>query len=117
MLIVPCITEGGESDEDDAKDCLYFSGNSLGLQPKCANELVQGEMDNWAKRTVEGRFVGKFPWYLIEDFVVEESARIVGAKPIEVTIMNTLTVNVHLSMVSSDEVKEGESVCVGGGGG
>ena len=62
--------------------------------------LVQGEMDKWAKRATEGRFAGKFPWYPIEDIVIEESARIVGGKPIEVTIMNTLTVNVHLSMVS-----------------
>ena len=62
--------------------------------------LVQGEMDKWATRAIEGHFVGKFPWYPIEDFVIEESARIVGGKPIEVTIMNTLTVNVHLSMVS-----------------
>ena len=58
-------------------------------------------MDKWAKRAVEGHFTGKFPWYPIEDFMIEESARIVGGKPIEVTIMNTLTVNVHLSMVSS----------------
>ena len=62
--------------------------------------LVQGEMDKWAKRAIEARFAGKFPWYRMEDFVIEESARIVGGKPIEVTIMNTLTVNVHLSMVS-----------------
>ena len=61
--------------------------------------LVQGEMEKWAKRTIEGRFAGKFSWYPIEDFVIEESARIVGGKLIEVTIMNTLTVNVHLSMV------------------
>ena len=97
------MTEAGKLDEDDAQDCLYFAGNSLGLQPKCANELVQGEMDKWAKRAIEGHFAGKFPWYPIEDFVIEESARIVGGKPIEVTIMNTLTVNVHLSMVSSEK--------------
>ena len=93
-----CTTEA-ESAKEDALDCLYFTGNSLGLQPKCANELVQGEMDKWAKRVLEGRFAGKFPWYTIEDLVIEESARIVGGKPIEVTVMNTLTVNVHLSMV------------------
>ena len=65
-------------------ETLWASSQSL-----CANELVQGEMDKWAKRAAEGRFAGKFPWYPIEDFVIEESARIVGGKPIEVTIMNT----------------------------
>ena len=79
-------------------ETLWASSQSL-----CANELVQGEMDKWAKRAAEGRFAVKFPWYPIEDFVIEESARIVGGKPIEVTIMNTLTVNVHLSMVSSEK--------------
>lgn len=78
---------------------MYFTGNSLGLQPKGASELIQGEMEKWAKHGVEGHFVGKYPWYPIEDFLIEESARIVGAKPIEVTIMNTLTINAHLCMV------------------
>ena len=102
--VIPRVTEAGEPDKEDAQDCLYFAGNSLGLQPKCANGLVQGEMDKWAKRAIEGHFVGKFPWYPIEDFVIEESARIVGGRPVEVTVMNTLTVNVHLSMVSSESV-------------
>jgi kynureninase len=57
-------------------------------------------MHKWATRATEGRFTGKFPWFPLEDIVIEESARIVGGKEIEVTVMNTLTVNVHLSMVS-----------------
>ena len=95
-------TEPSDIDKDPeyAQDCMYFSGNSLGLQPKGASELVQEEMEKWAKKALHGHFTGKFPWYPIEDFVIEESARIVGGKPIEVTIMNTLTVNVHLGMVS-----------------
>ena len=72
----------------------------ISSSPSCVCMPLQGEMDKWAKRAIEGHFAGKFPWYPIEDFVIEESARIVGGKPIEVTIMNTLTVNVHLSMVS-----------------
>ena len=90
-----------ETNEEDTQDCLYFVGNSLGLQPKCANELIQVEMDKWAKQGAKGRYSGKFPWMPIEDILVEESARIVDAKPVEVTVMNSLTVNVHLSMVSS----------------
>ena len=79
---------------------LYFKRSWMLCFPPSYILLVQGEMDKWAKRATEGRFAGKFPWYPIEDIVIEESARIVGGKPIEVTIMNTLTVNVHLSMVS-----------------
>ena len=86
-------------DIEDSQDCLYFTGNSLGLQPKAASELIQGEMEKWAKRGLEGYFTGKYPWFSMEDFITEESARIVGGKAIEVTIMNALTVNVHLSMV------------------
>ena len=56
-------------------------------------------MEKWAKRAVKGHRTGKYPWLPIEDFVVDESARIVGAKPGEVMIMNSLTVNIHLCMV------------------
>ena len=80
---------------------MYFSGNSLGLQPKGASEHVRVEMDKWAKCGVRGHMTGKYPWLPIEDFVVEESAKIVGGKPLEVTVMNSLTVNVHLCMVST----------------
>ena len=62
--------------------------------------LVQAEIDKWATRAIEGHFTGKFPWYPTEDFVIEESARIVSEKLIEITVINTLTINVHLSMVS-----------------
>ena len=53
-----------------------------------------------ALRAVRGHNCGKFPWLPIEDFLVEESARIVGAKPIEVAVMNSLTINIHLGLVS-----------------
>lgn len=79
---------------------MYFTGNSLGLQPKGASKLVQGEMEKWSKMGVEGHMTGKFPWLPIEDYMIEESARIVGAKAVEVIVMNSLTVNVHLCMVS-----------------
>ena len=85
---------------DTTEDCLYFTGNSLGLQPKGAKELVVASLDKWAKKGVMSHFVDPYPYLPIEDILVEESARIVGAKPLEVITMNGLTVNCHLAMVS-----------------
>ena len=85
---------------DTTDDCLYFTGNSLGLQAKGARDLVVANLDKWAKRALIGHFVDPYPWLPIEDIVVEESAKIVGAKPLEVVAMNGLTVNCHLAMVS-----------------
>ncbi len=82
------------------KECLYFCGNSLGLQPKKAKEYVNQELADWAKYAVHGHFEAKNPWYPYHEFLTESTARLVGAKPSEVVVMNTLSVNLHLMMVS-----------------
>lgn len=79
---------------------LYFCGNSLGLQPKVTQEYIQQELTDWANLGVEGHFDAKNPWMPYHEFLTENMAKIVGAKPIEVVIMNTLTTNLHLLMVS-----------------
>ncbi|HEU4717739.1 MAG TPA: kynureninase [Bacteroidia bacterium] len=84
----------------NGEDVLYFTGNSLGLQPKTAREYILQELDDWAKLGVEGHFHGKRPWFSYHEFLTEKTARLVGAKDIEVVVMNQLTVNVHLLMVS-----------------
>ncbi|RMG35571.1 MAG: kynureninase [Methanobacteriota archaeon] len=86
------ITENGEP-------AIYFCGNSLGLQPKDVPQLVQRELDSWARNGVEGHFHDT-TWTTIHEKIAEMSAPIVGAKKEEVTIMNTLTVNLHLMLVS-----------------
>ncbi|MEO0727492.1 MAG: kynureninase [Bacteroidota bacterium] len=79
---------------------LYFCGNSLGLQPKTTSEHVQQELEDWAKFGVEGHFHARNPWLPYHEFLTEHMAAVVGAKPSEVVVMNTLTVNLHLMMVS-----------------
>jgi kynureninase len=79
---------------------LYFCGNSLGLQPKVTQEYIQQELNDWANLGVEGHFEAKTPWMPYHEFLTENMAKIVGAKPIEIVIMNTLTTNLHLLMVS-----------------
>ncbi|KAJ3098857.1 hypothetical protein HDU96_010922 [Phlyctochytrium bullatum] len=85
---------------DDA--CVYMIGNSLGLQPRRTRELLNQELDVWAERGVNGHFDHPHgrPWVTVDDNVIEESAKIVGAKPEEVAIMNSLTANLHFLMVS-----------------
>lgn len=84
----------------DGKEWLYFCGNSLGLQPKITQKYIQQELTDWANLGVEGHFDAKNPWMPYHEFLTENMAKIVGAKPIEVVIMNTLTTNLHLLMVS-----------------
>ncbi|MCG8604113.1 kynureninase [bacterium] len=81
-------------------DCIYLCGNSLGLQPKSAMAYVQKELQDWAEFGVEGHFQARSPWLPYHEFLTDQTARLVGAKPIEVVVMNTLTVNLHLMMVS-----------------
>jgi kynureninase len=81
-------------------DCLYFCGNSLGLQPKGTAEALQKELAHWKQYGVEGHFRGERPWLYYHKFLVPQTAKIVGAKTSEVVVMNTLTVNLHLMMVS-----------------
>jgi len=84
----------------DHRDLHYFVGNSLGLQPKAAASAVAAEMASWATNAVEGHFRGERPWMHYHQTLREPMARVVGALPIEVTVMNTLTVNLHLLMCS-----------------
>ncbi len=86
--------------DKSGNDWLYFTGNSLGLQPKNTQAYLQQELDDWANFGVEGHFDAKNPWMPYHEFLTEAMAKIVGAKPIEVVIMNTLTTNLHLLMVS-----------------
>jgi kynureninase len=78
----------------------YFTGNSLGLQPKSTREFVNRELDDWAKWGVEGHFHGTNPWFKYHEFLTDAAAKIVGAKPVEVVITHSLTTNLHLLMVS-----------------
>ncbi len=86
--------------DKNGKEWLYFTGNSLGLQPKSTKAYLQQELEDWANYGVEGHFEGETPWLPYHEFLTEKMARIVGAKPIEVVVMNTLTTNLHLLMVS-----------------
>ena len=79
---------------------LYFCGNSLGLQPTTVRAALLHELDHWAEHGVEGHFRGALPWMHYHKFLTPQAARLVGARPHEVVVMNTLTVNLHLAMVS-----------------
>ncbi|MCB9188303.1 MAG: kynureninase [Flavobacteriales bacterium] len=79
---------------------VYFTGNSLGLQPKSTREYINQELDDWAKWGVEGHFHAKNPWMPYHEILTEQTARIVGAKPAEVVVTHSLTTNLHLLMVS-----------------
>jgi len=79
---------------------IYLCGNSLGLQPKSTAANLQQELLDWQNLGVEGHFQAKNPWMPYHEFLTEAMAKVVGAKPIEVVVMNTLTVNLHLMMVS-----------------
>ncbi len=86
--------------QHDGKPVIYFTGNSLGLQPKSAAAALQQELADWAQYGVEGHFHAKMPWYPYHEFFSESLAKLVGAKPTEVVAMNGLTVNLHLLLVS-----------------
>ncbi len=86
--------------QHNGKDCVYLTGNSLGLQPKTTSKYVQQELDDWAKLGVEGHFQAKNPWMPYHEIFPKQLSRIVGCKENEVVVMNQLTVNLHLLMVS-----------------
>ena len=86
--------------QHNGKDQIYLCGNSLGLQPKAVKEAIDQELKDWAELGVEGHFRGKNPWMYYHHFLTEKAARVVGALPKEVVIMNNLTANLHLMMVS-----------------
>ena len=84
----------------NGKDAFYFTGNSLGLQPKSIKDFLQQELDDWALYGVEGHFHAKNPWVDYHKILTEPFTRLVGAKSAEVVAMNGLTVNLHLMLVS-----------------
>ena len=86
--------------DKEGNDWLYFTGNSLGLQPKSTKNYINQELKDWAEFGVEGHFEAKNPWMPYHEYLTGSMAKVVGAKPIEVVIMNTLTTNLHLLMVS-----------------
>lgn len=84
----------------DGQPFIYFCGNSLGLQPKATREIIDQELTDWANLGVEGHFHCKTPWYSYHEVFRETGARLVGGLPGEVVMMNSLTVNLHLMMVT-----------------
>lgn len=85
---------------DGGRDVIYFAGNSLGLQPKSAAQIVREELDDWARLGVDGHFQARRPWIQYHRLFSQTGARLVGAAPSEVVLMNTLTVNLHLMMAT-----------------
>ena len=84
----------------NGKEVIYFTGNSLGLQPKRTKSFVDEVMKDWAELAVEGHFYAEKPWWDYHERLAEPLAKVVGALPEEISVMNTLTVNLHLLMVS-----------------
>lgn len=86
--------------DTNGNDLIYLCGNSLGLQPKSTKSYINQELEDWANLGVEGHLEAKNPWLPYHEFLTESMANVVGAKPIEVVVMNTLTANLHFMMVS-----------------
>lgn len=86
--------------DGEGNDLIYLSGNSLGLQPTITSEYILKELDDWAKLGVEGHTKAEHPWLPYHEFLSRNMADLIGAKPGEVVMMNTLTTNLHLMMVS-----------------
>lgn len=84
----------------DGKDFLYFCGNSLGLQSKAAKSKIENELTKWSQLGVEGHFSSELPWLSYHKNFEASLARLTGAKPSEVVVMNALTVNLHLLLLS-----------------
>ena len=82
------------------KECIYFTGNSLGLQPKRTQDYVVDELEDWASLGVEGHFHARNPWMPYHEIFPRQLSKIVGCKETEVVVMNQLTVNLHLLMVT-----------------
>jgi len=86
--------------QHDGKDAIYLCGNSLGLQPKSVQQYVQAQLSNWQEHGVEGWFNSEEPWLQYHEQLKTPLAALLGAKREEVTVMNSLTVNLHLLLVS-----------------
>lgn len=86
--------------QSGGRDVIYFTGNSLGLQPKRSQDYVNAVMEDWRRMAVEGHFHGDRPWWDYHQRLARGLSKVVGALPEEVSVMNTLTVNLHLLLVS-----------------
>jgi kynureninase len=86
--------------QKNGRDAIYFCGNSLGLQPKNVEAAIQDELNTWKEIAIGGYFGGKNPWLFYQDYMKSSLAKIVGCGENEVTVMNSLTVNLHLLMLS-----------------
>jgi kynureninase len=86
--------------QHNGKDMLYFTGNSLGLQPKSVRASINQELEDWATYGVEGHFLAKHPWFSYHEMFADGAAKVVGGLSSEVVIMNQLTVNLHLLLIS-----------------
>ena len=82
------------------ENAVYFTGNSLGLQPKNAQKYLLEELEDWANLGVEGHFAARRPWFSYHELLTEKTAHVVGALPIEVCTTHSLTTNLHLLMTS-----------------
>lgn len=81
-------------------ETVYFTGNSLGLQPKTTKSYINKELDAWSDWGVEGHFLAEKPWFKYHEYLTEKIAKVVGALPLEVVVTHSLTTNLHLLMVS-----------------
>ena len=79
---------------------IYLCGNSLGLQPIAVSQAIQETLVSWQNRGVDGHVEGEFPWLPYHSFLAQDLAAMVGATPAEVVVMNSLTTNLHLMLVS-----------------
>src|SRR5207302_479395 len=84
----------------NGKPVIYLAGNSLGLMPKSAKQIVEQELDDWARLAVDAHLGAATPWYSYHETLREPVARLIGAQPNEVICMNSLTVNLHLMMAT-----------------
>ena len=83
-----------------AEEWIYLCGHSLGLQPKSAKTYLEQVLDDWARLGGEGHFHGNNPWMPYHRLLTAQTAALIGAQPVEVVVMNSLTVNLHLMMAS-----------------
>ncbi|HVZ96548.1 MAG TPA: kynureninase [Chitinophagaceae bacterium] len=84
----------------NGRECIYFAGNSLGLQPKTAQENILNDLEDWANFGVEGHFHARIPWVKYHEIFPPKLAPILGAKEEEIVVMSELTVNLHLLLIS-----------------
>jgi kynureninase len=82
------------------KECIYFTGNSLGLEPRTVQEYVVDELEDWANYGVEGHFEGRIPWFSYHEIFPSKLTPLLGCKEEEVVVMNQLTVNLHLLLTT-----------------